>query len=90
MLSSYKTYDVPSYLITAGLCQELCMEHFGSNRIFLFAFGVFILFLTYAEQYVKQSLLLVGKQSVHTLLSVDMVQTCYENVICFRNGNVSV
>ncbi|XP_052676892.1 uncharacterized protein LOC128158180 [Crassostrea angulata] len=39
MLSSYKTYDVPSDLITAGLCQELCMEHFGSNRIFLFAYG---------------------------------------------------
>ncbi|XP_052680691.1 uncharacterized protein LOC128161452 [Crassostrea angulata] len=38
-LGSYKTYDVLSNLISAGLCQELCMEHFGSNRIFLFAYG---------------------------------------------------
>ncbi|XP_052678889.1 uncharacterized protein LOC128159744 [Crassostrea angulata] len=38
-LGSYKTYDVRSDLISAGLCQELCMEHFGSNRIFLFAYG---------------------------------------------------
>lgn len=38
-LGSYKTFDVHYDLLTAGLCQELCMEHIGSNRIFLFAYG---------------------------------------------------